>query len=103
MFKVVKKYTRSTTKIPFHSEIPNPVEISNHIKEKYVVTGKFISSQSEYSQDKLILTQTLVFKNKVDFSDFIKDEFLEKELFGPRQLHDMQNEITNDFLYIGEQ
>lgn len=102
MFKVVKKYTRSSEDIPFYTEINSSEEASNHIKEKYVESGKFISSKTEYSSDRLVITQTLIFKSKFDFTEFIKDEFLDKTLFGPRQLYDIQNEISNDFIYIGE-
>lgn len=102
MFKVIKKYTRSSIVTPFYSELGTTDDIALYIKQNYFLTGKFVSSSSEYSEDKLTLTQTLIFKTKHDFSEFIKDEFLGKTLFGPRQYYDIQNEICNDFVYIGE-
>lgn len=103
MFKIVKKQTRPNTNIPFFFEMnPNGKIVGEHMKEKYHDTGKLVSSNRQFSEDRLTVVMTIWYRSYDDFKDFISDSFCEKYIFVPNTLYDIDNGITSDTKYITE-
>ena len=100
MFTLVKKQTRTTTDVLFYFEIdPSKKTDGTYIKDQYITTGKIVSGTKQFSEDRLTVVTTIIFRSYDDWKEFIADKFCEKHVLVPNTIYDIENEITSDLKY----
>jgi hypothetical protein len=62
---------------PFYQFFNTDMGIKEYIKEHFQDTGKLVSISTSISEDYTTETQTLNFKSRKDYDDFINDEILQ--------------------------
>ena len=90
MFKVVKIQTRPNTSVPFWQGRNDPAltdEFRNYFYETYVLTGKFVSANSETSADTLELKNTMIWSSEADWHALLADPVAQEGLINKSKAH----------------
>ena len=87
-FKEIGTYVRPSTSVPWATEIIDRTARSADYQEKYVLTGKVISDDSELSADELTIAHTRVWLTEEDYRDFLANPLT-------IQLFDQYNQYNN--------
>ena len=99
MFKIIRKQTRPNTSVEFWQGANDPSmtdEFRNYFYEKYVLTGKFISSSPVFSENKLELTNTLIWSSQADFQECKNDPVCQEGLYAKASLKESAGVISVD-------
>lgn len=73
-----------------------PAEYRNYFNDKFILTKKFLSSDTVYSDDKLTVTKTTTWSSRNDFMEFAGDPYCYGTVIEPSREYDIENEITSD-------
>jgi hypothetical protein len=97
MYSIIKTQTRSSINIPFYFEKHSmSADYQNYFYHKFIVTKKFLSSDTVYSDDKLTVTKTTNWSSRNDFLEFMGDTYCYNNMVEPGREYDIENEITAD-------
>lgn len=98
MYTIIKTQTRTNVSIPFCFEKHTiPGEYRNYFNDKFILTKKFLSSDTVYSDDKLTVTKTTNWSSRDTFLEFVGDPYCYNTMVEPGREYDIENEITADF------
>jgi hypothetical protein len=84
MFKVTITMTRPTVDTNFTDGFPEAIK--EYIQDEFIETGKLISKDVDFSDDKLTKTITRIFKSEEDFNSWVNDSTID----GHRQARNSQ-------------
>lgn len=102
MFNVIKIQKRVNKTIPFfHDQHVHPNEYREYFKERFVKTGKWISSSSRMSDDKLVLTTITSWNSQDDFIEFVSDDYIIENSISKNQKYDDDHQISS--VYASEE
>lgn len=96
MYIITKKQTRKSVEIPFYfekNETPN--EYKKYFQNKFIDTGKIISTSLTYTDDKLTVIRLMAWESRDAFLEFASDAFCYDMVIEPNRLYDMENDITS--------
>lgn len=97
MYIITKKQTRKSTNIPFYFEkYPQSEIYQKYFYTNYIESKKFISSSTEYSDDKLTVTKIITWSSRSAFLDFTSDRYCYDTIIDPNRTYDIENDITSD-------
>lgn len=97
MYTMTKKQTRRSIDIPFYFEkYETSDEYKKYFYNKFVLTGKFVSSSLIYSDDKLTITRVSSWKSKDAFLEFASDPYCYDTVIDANRMYDIEQEITSD-------
>ena len=101
MFKETRKQTRPDTNVQFWTVQTDPAvtdEFRNYFYENYVLTGKFISTMSEISNDGLSMTMIAIWNSESDYTDSTNDPAIQAGLRNNANAWWTANNITAEVI-----
>jgi hypothetical protein len=101
MFKVIRKQTRPNTNVPFWQGQNDPAmsdDFRNYFYEKYVLTGKFISSTPEVGNNGLELTTTAIWNSEADCDESRNDPVCIAGLHDLWQAHGVATGVVTEVI-----
>lgn len=79
MFVQIKTHTRTSTDTNFfdfqNSDLITE-EYRDYWRTNYIITGKCLFVQNELSEDRLVLTSTMMWNTRQDYDNFITDQYI---------------------------
>lgn len=75
MIKVTKVRTRPSVDVPFRRQMM-PIELRSYREDTYVSTGKLLSEQTTFSEDRLTMTYVAVWADRESFDAYDADPLL---------------------------
>ena len=97
MYTITKKQTRPSVDIPFYFEkYIQTEEYQKYFYTTYVVSKKFISSSTKYSDDRLTITRVVSWSSRSVFLEFAADKYCYDTVIDPNRTYDIENDITSD-------
>lgn len=94
MFIIITQQIRKSVDIPFFKPQTNEdPDWLAHFNDTYVLTGKFISTDTDV-RDPLILRTTTFWESEADRNEFMTDPLGIEHIFAPRDLYFKTNDIT---------
>lgn len=97
MYTVTKKQTRRSKDIPFYFEkYETSDEYKKYFHNKFIATGKLLSSSLTYSDDKLSTIRVLSWESRDAFLEFITDSYCYDTVIDTNRIYDIDNDITSD-------
>lgn len=100
MILVEKKQTRTDKNVPFwtmESTGDNP-EFQQYFLTNYIETGKFISGDTQVSEDELTITITSTWKDNGAANDFKNDPTVKLHFHDRKELYLQENGITEELV-----
>lgn len=71
-----KTYTRSNTTIPFHNQVLDNTEYTQHLTQNYILTEKLLEQWTEFSEDLLVMTYNSLWSDRESFDEHNADSIL---------------------------
>lgn len=93
MIETTRTWVRPSVDVPFHRQQVTE-EFKAYFRNTYDITGKRISIQHIYSEDRLSLTIKGVWRDRAAYEEHLADPMI-NSMFSEREAYDISNGITS--------